>query len=189
MVEWQNILWMMEWLLNDRMMVEWRNEDRMAVIKIELTERNFQNQGFLLVESSKLRPLIGREDPPKKSKGLTLIWKCPSFLRHSLILTSFLGQFYHSGMRISGLEWWDDAEITWMSLGWAHSIVMPPFQCHPIIQVTFHHSKYSKQGGLTMIRMTGEWWDELGLNRMTKGWNLNGSWKSGQPTPSAEGGG
>ena len=75
--------------LNDRMMVEWRNEDRMAVIKIELTARNCQNRGFLLVEGSKSRPLIGREDPQKKSKGFTLIWKCPSFPCHSLILTSF----------------------------------------------------------------------------------------------------
>ena len=75
------------WLLNDRMMVEWRNEDRMAVIEIELTEWNCQNPGFLLVESSKSRPLIGRDAPQKKSKGLTLIRKCPTFHRHSLILT------------------------------------------------------------------------------------------------------
>ena len=135
------------------MMVEWRNEDRMAVIEIELTEWNCQNRGFLLVESSKSRPLIGREDPQKKSKGLTLIRKCPSFLRHSLIQTSFNSQSCHSGMRISGLEWWDDAELTWMSLGWAHSIVMPSFQCHPIILVAFHHSKHSKQGGLTLASL------------------------------------
>ena len=76
----------------------------MAVIEIELTERNCQNRGFLLVESSKSRPLIGREDPQKKSKGLTLIRKCSSFHRHSLIQTSFNGQSCHSGMRISGLE-------------------------------------------------------------------------------------
>ena len=76
----------------------------MAVIEIEITERNCQNRGFLLVESSKSRPLIGREDPQKKSKGLTLIRKCPSFHRHSLIQTSFKGQSCQSEMRISGLE-------------------------------------------------------------------------------------
>ena len=76
----------------------------MAVIEIEITERNCQNRGFLLVESSKSRPLIGREDPQKKSKGLALIQKCPSFHRHSLIQTSFKGQSCQSGMRISGLE-------------------------------------------------------------------------------------
>ena len=59
----------------------------MAVFKIELTAKTRQNRGFLLVESSKSRPLIGREDPQKKSKGLTLIRKCPSFHRHSLSLT------------------------------------------------------------------------------------------------------
>ena len=52
----------------------------MFVFKIELTAETSQNRGFLLVESSKSRPLIGREDPQKKSKGLTLIRKCPSFL-------------------------------------------------------------------------------------------------------------
>ena len=76
----------------------------MAVFKIELTAETRQNRGFLLVESSKSRPLIGREDPQKKSKGLTLIRKCPSFHRHSLIQTSFNGQSCQSGMRISGLE-------------------------------------------------------------------------------------
>ena len=59
------------------------------MIKIELTAKIRQNRGFLLVESSKSRPLIGREDPQKKSKGLTLIQKCPSFLCHSFILPSF----------------------------------------------------------------------------------------------------
>ena len=149
---------MMESVWNDglshsRMIVEWWDEDRMAVFKIELTAETRQNRGFLLVESSKSRPLIGREDPQKKSKGLTLIRKCPSFLRHSLIQTSFNSQSCHSVMRISGLEWWDDAELTWMSLGWAHSIVMPSFQCHPIILVAFHHSKHSKQGGLTLASL------------------------------------
>ena len=45
----------------------------MAVFKIELTAETRQNRGFLLVEGSKSRPLIGREDPQKKSKGFTLI--------------------------------------------------------------------------------------------------------------------
>ena len=115
---------MTEWWSNDR------NEEGWLRFKIEPAAENCRNRGFLLVESSKSRPLIGREDPQKKSKGLTLIRKCPSFLRHSLIQTSFNSQSCHSGMRISGLEWWDDAELTWMSLGWAHSIVMPSFQCH-----------------------------------------------------------
>ena len=67
----------------------------MAVFKIELTAETSQNRGFLLVESSKSRPLIGREDPRKKSKGLTLIRKCPSFLHSSLIprsVQSFQGE-------------------------------------------------------------------------------------------------
>ena len=48
------------------MIVEWWDEDKMAVFKIELTAETRQNRGFLLVESSKSRPLIGREDPQKK---------------------------------------------------------------------------------------------------------------------------
>ena len=75
----------------------------MALFKIELTAETSQNRGFLLVESSKSRPLIGREDPQKKSKGLTLIQKCPSFLRHSFILASFHGQSCHSRVRMNGL--------------------------------------------------------------------------------------
>ena len=75
----------------------------MVVFKIELTAETSQNRGFLLVESSKSRPLIGREDPQKKSKGLTLIRKCPSFLRHSFILASFHGQSCHSRVRMNGL--------------------------------------------------------------------------------------
>ena len=124
MVEWQNDLWMMEWLLNDRMMVEWRNEDWMAVIKIELTDRNCQNRGFLLVESSKLRPLIGREDPQKKSKGLTLIRKCSSFLRHFLILTL---EWQNDRMTY---EWLNDFRMTeWllndrMTLEWQNDFRM-----------------------------------------------------------------
>ena len=61
----------------------------MTVIKIELKVKTCQNRGFLLVESSKSRLLIGREGPQKKSKGLTLIQKCQSFLCHSVILSSF----------------------------------------------------------------------------------------------------
>ena len=62
---------MMESVWNDvlshfRMIVEWWDEDKMAVFKIELTAETRQNRGFLLVESSKSRPLIGREDPQKK---------------------------------------------------------------------------------------------------------------------------
>ena len=58
-------------------------------------------------------------------------------------------------LRMTGMihGWWDDAEMTWMSLGWAHPIVMPSFQCHPIILVAFHHSKHSKQGGLTLASL------------------------------------
>ena len=61
----------------------------MAVFKIELTAKTRQNRGFLLVESSKSRPLIGREDPQKKSKGLTLIQKCPTFHHSEVIPNSF----------------------------------------------------------------------------------------------------
>ena len=43
--------------------------------------------------------------------------------------------------------------MTWMSLGWAHPIVMPSFQCHPTILVAFQHSKHSKQGGLTLASL------------------------------------
>ena len=62
---------MMESVWNDglshsRMIKEWWDEDEMAVFKIELTAETSQNRGFLLVESSKSRPLIGREDPQKK---------------------------------------------------------------------------------------------------------------------------
>ena len=62
----------------------------MAVFKIELTAETRQNRGFLLVESSKSRPLIGREDPQKKSKVLTLIRKCPSFPHPDFIQRSVL---------------------------------------------------------------------------------------------------
>ena len=75
----------------------------MAVFKIELTAETRQNRGFLLVESSKSRPLIGREDPQKKSKGLTLIRKCPSFRRHSFNLASFHGQSCQSRVRMNWL--------------------------------------------------------------------------------------
>ena len=172
---------MMESVWNDglshsRMIVEWWDEDRMAVFKIELTAETRQNRGFLLVESSKSRPLIGREDPQKKSKGLTLIRKCPSFHRHSLIQTSFNGQSCQSGMRISGLEWWDDAEMTWMSLGWAHSIVMPSFQCHPIILVSFHHSKNG---------MIQEWWNDAW---MSLGWDSDWKLEVSPPNPLCRGG-
>ena len=141
------------------MTFEWQNDGGMTEWGQDGCDWNWAHR----MKLSKSRLPIGRElkieasdwsrGPPKKSKGLTLIRKCPSFHRHSLIQTSFNGQSCHSGMRISGLEWWDDAELTWMSLGWAHSIVMPSFQCHPIILVAFHHSKHSKQGGLTLASL------------------------------------
>ena len=53
-------------LSHSRMIKEWWDEGEMAVFKIELTAETSQNRGFLLVESSKSRPLIGREDPQKK---------------------------------------------------------------------------------------------------------------------------
>ena len=138
---------MTEWRWNDGMRTGWlwlklRSQKETVQIGASYWSRA-QNRGLWLVERT----------PNKKSKGLTLIRKCPSFHRHSLIQTSFKGQSCQSGMRISGLEWWDDAEMTWMSLGWAHSIVMPSFQCHPIILVSFHHSKNSKQGGLTLASL------------------------------------
>ena len=52
------------------------NMHKMNLIKIECTAKNIQNRDFLLVESSNLRPLIGREDHQKNSKGLTLIQEC-----------------------------------------------------------------------------------------------------------------
>ena len=91
------------WLLNDRMMVEWRNEDRMAVIKIELTERNCQNRGFLLVESSKSRPLIGREDPQKNLRG----WPWFENVRHSSVILTLEWQ----NDRIT-YEWLNDLRMT-----------------------------------------------------------------------------
>ena len=89
--------------------------------------------------------MTGMGTPPSLPR---FVWNDPG-----MTFLSFQGQSCHSGMRISGLEWWDDAEMTWMSLGWAHSIVMPSFQCHPIILVSFHHSKNSKQGGLTLASL------------------------------------
>ena len=76
----------------------------MAVFKIELTAETRQNRGFLLVESSKSRPLIGREDPQKKSKGLTLIRKCPSFLHSSLISRSVLSVQGENELALSDIE-------------------------------------------------------------------------------------
>ena len=76
---------MTEWWWNDR------NEAGWLRFKIEPTAENCRNRGFLLVESSKSRPLIGREDLEKKSKGFTLIRKCPSmstWLNHSDVIIS-----------------------------------------------------------------------------------------------------
>ena len=59
------------------------NVQRKTVIKIECIAINSQNQDFLLVESSNSRPLIGREDYQKESKGLTLIQKCTFGIVHN----------------------------------------------------------------------------------------------------------
>ena len=92
------------WLPNDRMMVEWLEWGRDGCVlklipqpkTVEIGASYWsraQNRGLWLVE----RTL------KKKSKGLTLIQKCPSFRRHSFILASFHGQSCQSRVRMNWL--------------------------------------------------------------------------------------
>ena len=164
-------------------MVEWQNEDGMAVTKIELRARNRRNCG------SKLRPLIGRKGFQKESRGFALNWiqgwtelGLSEWVSDEIVIGSVKlihptpsakgggwPDFTLTMIIMSG-EWWDELGLKRKTQVWNLKV-----------SVKSGHPTPSAEGGgrpdltLTMIRMRGEWWDESGLRGMIQEW-WNGAW-------------
>ena len=168
---------MMESVWNDRlshsrMIVEWWDEDEMAVFKIELTAETRQNRGFLLVESSRVSPV----SPGWEWIGFEWYWIIRMiqewWTEGGMMSTVIPGvassqSTHHPLQRMMGgltcrFEWY--WMIRMISKWWSQS-----FQGVAASQST-HHPLQRMMGGLTcrfgwywMIRMISEWWSQFGM--------------------------